>query len=406
VARDYPAQRPSRPPVPAGISRRQLLVSAALAVCTALVAVGLADRPYPLARGMPLLGPGPRLLLAFAACSLVLLLRRWPLPVLAAAVAANAMVMSVGNTSLPFGMILGFASYLVASRLSRQVSIEAAVASAALLGAVLTYAVFEVRTGSVAAEAVVTVLPLAAGWFIGDSVSARRHYLAGLAEQAERERAAEAERDRQQVIQERVRIARELHDVVAHTLAVITVQAGVGRRLADKRPEEANAALESIETIGRTAAEELRVVLGLLRDEKNRSAALTPAPGLVDVKELVETVRAAGTPVDLQLSGTDRPLSAALELSVYRVIQEALTNVVKHAPGARAAVSLAVSASHVRLDITDDGPPGDDQKPASPGHGIVGMRERIGAFGGWLVAEPLGPRGFRVVAEVPVDGAP
>jgi signal transduction histidine kinase len=109
---------------------------------------------------------------------------------------------------------------------------------------------------------VVGFLPLAAGWFIGDSVAARRRYMTGLAEQAERERAAEAERARQEVREERVRIARELHDVVAHTLAVMTVQAGVGRRLMAKRPEEAGAALESIEMIGRTAQDELRVVLG------------------------------------------------------------------------------------------------------------------------------------------------
>jgi signal transduction histidine kinase len=405
VARDYSARVPSRPLLAAAIDRRQWLVSAALAVGTGVVTLGLVDRPYPLARGMPLLGAGPRLLIAFAVCSVLLLLRRWPLPVLAAVVVANALVMAQGNASLAFGIILGFASYLAASRLPRRVSIAAALASAAFLGAVLAYAAFEVRPGSIAAEAVVRVLPLAAGWFIGDSVAARRHYLAGLAEQAERERAAEAERARQHVREERVRIARELHDVVAHTLAVITVQAGVGRRLADKRPEEASSALESIETIGRTAQEELRVVLGLLRDEENRTAALAPAPGLVDVKELVETVRAAGTPVDLQLSGTDRPLSPALELSVYRVIQEALTNVVKHAPGARATVDLAVSDRQVRLDVTDDGCSAGDAEPASPGHGIVGMRERMGAFGGWLVAEPLGDRGFRVVAEVPIDGA-
>ncbi len=209
-------------------------------------------------------------------------------------------------------------------------------------------------------------LPLVAGWFIGDSVAARRRYLAGLAEQAERERAAEAERARQQVREERVRIARELHDVVAHTLAVMTVQAGVGRRLMARRPEEASTALESIETIGRTAQDELRVVLGLLRDEENGTAALAPAPRLVDVKELVETVRASGTPVDLHMSGTDRPLSPALELSVYRVVQEALTNVVKHAPGACAAVDLAVSDREIRLDVTDDGGPAAAQPGLAP----------------------------------------
>ena len=194
-----------------------------------------------------------------------------------------------------------------------------------------------------------------AAWFVGDSVAARRRYLAGLAEQAERERAAEAERARQEVREERVRIARELHDVVAHTLAVITVQAGVGRRLMAKRPEEASAALESIETIGRTAQDELRVVLGLLRDEEAGAAALAPAPRLVDLKELAETVRASGTPVELRMSGTDRQLSPALELSIYRVVQEALTNVVKHAPGARAAVDLVVSRHEVRVEVADDG---------------------------------------------------
>ena len=266
------------------------------------------------------------------------------------------------------------------------------------------------------AGAVVGFLPLAAGWFIGDSVAARRRYMAGLAEQAERERAAEAERARQEVREERVRIARELHDVVAHTLTVITVQAGVGRRLMAKRPEEAGAALESIEMIGRTAQDELRVVLGLLRDEEAGAAALTPAPRLADLKELADTVRASGTPVELRTSGTDRQLSQALELTLYRVVQEALTNVVRHAPQARATVDVTVSAAQVRLEVTDDGGPagqaGDAKGGAAagqerpgipgPGHGIVGMRERIGAFGGWLVAEPLGG-GFRVLAEVPIE---
>ena len=154
-----------------------------------------------------------------------------------------------------------------------------------------------------------------------------------------------------------MRIAHELHDVVAHALAVITVQAGVGRRLADKRPEEASAALESIETIGRTAQDELRVVLGLLREEQAEAGARAPAPRLADLTELVETVRDAGTPVELRMSGTDRRLSPALELSIYRVVQEALTNVVKHAPGARAAVDLTVSAADVRIEVADDGGP-------------------------------------------------
>ena len=145
-------------------------------------------------------------------------------------------------------------------------------------------------------------------------------------------------------------------------------------------------------------------MLGLLRDEENRTAALAPAPRLADVKELVETVRASGTPVDLYMSGTDRPLSAALELTVYRVVQEALTNVVKHAPGARAAVALAVSDYEILLDVTNEGAPAGPPASATAGLGIVGMRERIAAFGGRLAAGPLADRGFRVTAQVPIEG--
>jgi hypothetical protein len=140
---------------------------------------------------------------------------------------------------------------LAASRLPRRLSIVAAAASAVALGAVLVYAAVTAGHGTLAVAAVEGFLPLVAGWFTGDSVAARRRYLAGLAEQAQEEQAAKAERARQQVREERVRIARELHDVVAHTLVVITVQAGVGRRLMAKRPEEAGTALESIENIGR-----------------------------------------------------------------------------------------------------------------------------------------------------------
>jgi signal transduction histidine kinase len=271
-------------------------------------------------------------------------------------------------------------------------------------------------------EAAEGFLPLVVAWFIGDSVAARRRYLAGLAQQgereraaeaerAERERAAEAERARQDVREERVRIARELHDVVAHTLTVMTVQAGVGRRLMGKRPEEASSALTSIEAIGRTAQEELRVVLGLLRDEDVEAASLAPAPRLADLKDLVETVRDSGTPVELRTSGADRLLSPSLALSIYRVVQEALTNVVTPAPGARTSVDLAVTDTEIRVEIADEGrpaagPPGTEGSPAlsGPGHGIVGMRERVGAFGGWLVAEPRPGRGFGVLARIPLEG--
>jgi len=406
VATDQFSDGVSRGPVPAAFSERQWLATVVLAACAGLTTLALAVGPYPHERGQ-------RLLLAVVACAPIVWLRRWPLPVLAVAAVANGLFMAAsGNASLPLAILAALAVYFAASRLPRRVSVPAAVAAAAALGAALLYAVLAARTTTPAIAAVAGFLPLVAAWFTGDSVAARRRYVAGLAEQAERERAAEAEHARRQIREERVRIARELHDVVAHTLAVITVQAGVSRRLAARNPEEASSALESIEMIGRTAQDELRVVLGLLRDEEAGAAALAPAPRLADVKDLAETVRASGTIVELRMSGIDRQLSPALELSIYRVVQEALTNVVKHAPGARAVVDLAVSASDVRLEIADNGGTSrrwgsGEEQPAGPGtgHGIVGMRERIGAFGGWLVAEPLADRGFHVLGQVPAEGA-
>ena len=405
VSGDSLAKGPLPGPVPAALGERQWLAPVVLGAGMVLAVLVLAILPGPHDRGQP------AILAILVVCAPIVLLRHWPLPALAVATAATGLAVASGRAPLPLGIIIGLALYFTASRLPRRVSIRVAVAAAVLLGAALGYAAFSGSTASLTADAVVGFSPLAAGWFVGDSVAARRRYLAGLAEQRERERAAEVERARQEVREERVRIARELHDVVAHTLTVITVQAGVGRRLMATRPEEAGTALESIEMIGRTAQDELRVVLGLLRDEEVAAAALTPAPGLVDVKELAEHVRASGTPVELRMSGADRQLSPALELSIYRVVQEALTNVVKHAPGARATVDLAVSDDQVRIEVADDGaaaggPTGEDGWPASPGpgHGIVGMRERIGAFGGWLVAEPLAGRGFRVLAQIPIEG--
>jgi signal transduction histidine kinase len=406
VSGDFTTERPP-PTAPARVGEWRWLVTSVLTACAAWAVLAVITGPYPFARGQ-------RLVLVFLLCSGLILLRRWPLPVLGVAAMISGLSIASGAASLAVVILLGLASYLVASSLPRRASIYAALATAAVLGGALGYRVLVGRTGQIAADSVLGFAPLAAGWFVGDAVATRRRYLAGLAEQAEREHAAEAERARQEVREERVRIARELHDVVAHTLAVITVQAGVGRRLMAKRPEQAAIALDSIETIGRTAQDELRVVLALLRDERIGPASLTPAPRLVDIKELVHTVQASGTPVELRTSDADRQLSPALELSIYRVVQEALTNVVKHAPGARATVDLAVSDQAVRIEVTDDGGParlpadvGLPDAAAGPdlGHGIVGMRERTGAFGGWLVAEPLPGRGFHVLAEIPLEGA-
>jgi signal transduction histidine kinase len=343
---------------------------------------------------------GRQLLIPLMAGALVVVLRRWPLPVLAVVTATAGTVTATGHVSLPVGLLLGVALYVAVLRLPRPKSIALTVTVAAALGATLLYSAL--TAGQAAPAAIAIFVPLAGAWCIADSVAGRRRYQAGLAAQAAREQAAD-------IREERVRIAREMHDVVAHALAVITVQAGVGRCLAATRPDEATSALGSIETISRTAQDELRVVLGLLRDGEAGSAPLAPTPRLIDVKGLADTGRAAGVPVELRMSGTDRPLTPSLELSIYRVMQEALTNVVKHAPEARAVAELTVAAGKVRLEVRDDGGPGGGQAPRAglgKGHEISGMRERIGAFGGWLVAGPVAGSGFQVTAEVPVgDGA-
>jgi signal transduction histidine kinase len=326
---------------------------------------------------------------------------------MAATAAAFVLVVTKGSGPLPLALLVSLATYFVASKLPRRLSVAAATVAAAAIGAAICYAAVTRVDTPLAADAVVGFLPIAAAWFIGDSAATRQRYLAGLAEQHKRERQAEAERARREVREERVRIAQELHDVVAHTLAVMTVQAGVGRRLMARRPEEAANALESIESIGRTAQDELHVVLGLLREEGAVAAELAPAPRLADLKALAETVRASGISVQLRLAGTDRQLSPALELSLYRVVQEALTNVVKHAPRAHASVDLVISDQSVRVVVADDGSPGGraDRELRPPGHGIVGMRERVGAFGGSLAAGLAAGGGFRVVADIPIEAA-
>jgi signal transduction histidine kinase len=408
VSSDDPAPVPARAPG-LYVARRGRFGLAGLALLASLAAGVLSIR-------VP--DHGPRVTLAVLAVLAVLAMlgwapatfrRRWPVPFMVLATGVVAVEIATGDSSVPFTLVLAFAAYNVATSLPRRWSIRTALAAAVVIGGALLACWVRAGPGPAGHHAVEALLPLAAAWFIGDSVTARRRYLAGLAWHAEQQRAAEAERARREAGEQRVRIARELHDVIAHGLAVITVQAGVGRRLMAKNPEQAASALESIESIGRTSQDELRAVLGLLRAEEVSPAALDPAPGLADLDELVATVRAAGTPVDLHVSGAGRPLSPALGLSVYRVIQEALTNVVKHAPGARASVDLSVSARAVSIAVTDDGAGastrlGAGQQQAA-GHGITGMRERVSAFGGLLVAHPAGAGGFQVRARIPLQDA-
>jgi signal transduction histidine kinase len=242
-------------------------------------------------------------------------------------------------------------------------------------------------------------------WYVGRRVQFREQR----ADQLRREQAAEARRI---VVEERSRIARELHDVVAHRVSLMTVQAGAAKAVAAEDPEGALRAMGAVEEAGRQALDELRHLLGVLRPETDPDG-LGPQPGLADLPRLVEQTRGAGLDVSLATAGVVAGLPARVDLFAYRIVQEALTNVLKHAgPGAHTEVRLGTDRRGVVIEVLDDGsgasglagPDVDDA--GGRGHGIVGMRERARLLGGTLDARPRPGGGFRVVAHLPTGGEP
>lgn len=325
--------------------------------------------------------------------------RQLPVPVLGVLAVSAAVLAGLGRSPLSLDVTVGVAAYTVAARGPRPVAVAALIAAEAVLCAGAGVAIARGVAGTYAAA---TPLVTGALWFAGDSVSYRRQYDQAVAAEEARRRQAERDNARQAVREERVRIAREIHDVVAHSLTVMTVQAGVARRVA-QNPDEARGVLGSIETTGRVAQEELRLILGLLRDDEQDEQGLSPAPGLSALPALVEEVRAAGVPVELRVRGGKPAVSPALELSLYRVIQEALTNSVKHAGRAPTTVELAYGPADIRIEVVNGAPVAATAGvEAGPGHGLLGMRERVSAFGGTLAAGPVDGAGFRVTVRVPL----
>ena len=200
--------------------------------------------------------------------------------------------------------------------------------------------------------------------------------------------------------EERLRLAQELHDVVAHSMSVIAVQAGMGAHIIDTKPDEARWALESIADTSRSTLQEMRRLLGVLRDEDG-ARAHAPAPGLADLGRLVDDVRGAGVPVSLAVEGTPDAVPHGVELSVYRVVQEGLTNVIKHAGSAHASVTVRCRPDEVEVEVVDDGRGAAVAPNGSGGHGLVGMRERAALWGGTLDAGPRPGGGYRVRARLP-----
>ncbi|WP_026401783.1 sensor histidine kinase [Actinomadura rifamycini] len=258
---------------------------------------------------------------------------------------------------------------------------------------------------------------LLVGWFVASGVAATvtRHRQAYL-EEAER-RAAEAERTREEAArrragEERLRIARELHDSLTHSISVIKVQAGVAVHLAHRRGEEAAPALLAIQEASGDAMRELRATLEVLRDsggsaaEQDEAGAgeAAAASGLDRLDDLVERARSAGLPATVTVRGARRELPDEVDRAAYRIVQEALTNVSRHAGGAAAAVRIDYGDGELVVQVDDDGK-ADPDAPPVPGTGLLGMRERVAALGGRLRAEPRPEGGFRVRAELPLGAA-
>jgi signal transduction histidine kinase len=323
-------------------------------------------------------------------------MRRWmPLPALmvsvtgafVSAVTGVIPAVAVGAPVTSIAIVL----YLVASDTPRRQSVPALVVCVGLslgllLGSRVPGSEIESWKDSLFGFCFASLV-LVTGWTLGIATrERRRHAVDSATRQAE-----------QAVAEERLRIARELHDIVAHSMSVIAVKAGIGNHVADERPEEAREALRVIEATSRGSLAEMRHLLGVLRSEVD-SPDRAPAPGPAGIPALVERARSAGARVSLSMDDTEG-LSEGVGLSVYRIVQEALTNVVRHAAPAReTSVAVAVNEEAVRIEVVNDGP---RVEVGVGGHGLIGMRERVAVYGGTFVAGPQAEGGWRVSAVLP-----
>jgi signal transduction histidine kinase len=350
--------------------------------------------------------------------------RYWPRTVLALVVTAGAVATAFSSSPVP-PLAAAFVIYVIPLRFPRREALwllagTLLVTAAGLAAFALTPHAYGPETGTIGKGAGLLLeggLLVTVAWLTGHSVRQQRGQAAARREQAERkarERLAEARRAKSE---ERLQISRELHDVVAHTLSVIAVQAGVAGYVIETRPDEAARALSSIEQTARSALHEMRALLGVLRDEETgarngagpgtREAALVPAPGLADLDSLVRRTGETGVRVDLSVRGARPPLPAGLDLAAYRVIQEAVTNVIKHAATDGCQVTVAYQGDALTLEVTDYGSGGTASSAGGllvAGNGIIGMRERAAMYGGEVRAAPLPGRGFRVTARFPLAG--
>ncbi|MCX5390243.1 sensor histidine kinase [Streptomyces sp. NBC_00094] len=341
-------------------------------------------------------------LIMVAGAAALVLRRRRPFAVLCFTVTICLVELVNDNRPAPIAMSAVVALYTVASRTDRPTTWRVGLVTMAMLTAA---AMIFGPTHWYAQENLGVFAWTGMAAAAGDAVRSRRAFVDAIRERAERAERTREEEAGRRVAEERLRIARDLHDVVAHHIALVNVQAGVAAHVMDKRPDQAKEALAHVREASRSALDELRATVGLLRQSGDPEAPTEPAPGLAVLDGLLDSFRKAGLPVTLARCDGDqpRPLPATVDLAAYRIVQEALTNVRKHAgPDAEAEVSVVRVGRTVEITVLDNGAPQTGAPADSGGHGLLGMRERVGALGGTLTTAPRYGGGFRVQAILPV----
>ena len=335
-------------------------------------------------------------------CVLPLLARRRHAAAVFCCVVASSWVQFElgGGLGQPFFAVL-VALYAVGAEAPLPASL---LGPAAVLATVVLIDVPRLRDGAPPDEVVPAWFVLGGVWGFGRWMRHRHRDAALLVARAEAAERGARERAEQAVGEERARIARELHDLVAHSMGVIVIQAQGAQRVLDSDTDRSRAALRTIESAGRDGLSEMRRLLGLLTDPA-QAATVAPQPSLHTLPELVERVRSSGLRVDLAIEGDVRDLAPGVELTAYRVVQEALTNVLKHAPGAEVDVRLCYERDRLHVTVHDGGSSAPLPVPERGGHGLVAMRERVTLYGGTLVTGPDGD-GYTVSAHLPLEDAP
>lgn len=337
-------------------------------------------------------------------CAALLVRRRAPL-VTVAIVTAAAITQSLVAPGFRHHSFTEFVIVLVAAySLPVHAGARARIAGAVLLAALATTIVLRDPTANLPGDLIEELALLGAAWAIGAAVFRRSEQASAAERRTERVRREQEELTRQAIVAERSRISRELHDIVAHCVGVMVVQAGAGRTALDHDPAHAKEAFLAIEDTGRHALADMRRLVGLLREHDGRVPS-TSQPGLAELEQLLERVRASGVEIDVQTRGALHAIPPGLDLTAYRIVQEGLTNVVKHARAAHVTVTIDCRDTALDVVVTDDGRGPPAEPPAVGGHGLIGMRERVLLYDGELHAAARQQGGFELHARLPIKGA-